>query len=363
MKKRRKYFVVLLLYVCIVALLGRTRERTIDKISIIHVFGFDQAENGDIIGTALIPEYTKNKAGTQIEYLEERAPSSALVISKMGTHTSTPIEIAKTRVLVFGKSYAEAGIQSMVERFIITPQIGTNIQIAVSTQSAREALNKFRKQESLTLLEQIEHNMLKQNLPNMNLHIFLNHFYGEGMDAFVPMITLDEKDTIKVDGVGVFKNDQFKLHLNPKQTTLFSILKDYRSQAAISMYLGEHKSNEIITVRAFRSKTNWDWDQKKKELNLNLRLKWTIIQHPNRFNLGKKKDIIEIKKIITKNIENGIEDLLTTLKENEVDPLGLGNIVRSMDRTWEKESFYKQYPTLPINVNVDLEIIHSGLES
>jgi hypothetical protein len=55
-------------------------------------------------------------------------------------------------------------------------------------------------------------------------------------------------------------------------------------------------------------------------------------------------------------------DLLAAFKENEVDPLGIGNIVRTKDRTWEEESFYEQYPTLPIHVNVNIQIIHSGLE-
>ena len=71
----------------------------------------------------------------------------------------------------------------------------------------------------------------------------------------------------------------------------------------------------------------------------------------------------KIKKIIVEKINEGINNLLETFKENEVDPLGIGNIVRSKDKTWEKDAFYELYPTLPINVNVDLQIIHSGLES
>jgi spore germination protein len=362
MKTWRKHHVLFIFLVCIVSLFGCTRTRIIDKISIVHVFGFDQADNGELRGTVLIPDYTISKDSDQIQYLEEQAPTGVLFVPKLAKHTSTPVELAKIRVLIFGKSYAEAGIQDMVERFILTPQLGTNIQIAVSTHSAKETLNTFKKEKSLTLAERIQHNMQGQDLPNMNLHVFLNRFYGEGMDAYVPMLTINEKDRVQIEGIGIFKDNKLKLHLNPEQTILFSLVEDDRTQATYKLGLDEKDRKENITVRAFRSKSNWDWDQKREELNLRLLLQMTLTQYPARFSVEKAEDIREIRKLIEEKLENEIGDLLATFKENKVDPLGIGNIVRSKDRNWEKESFYEQYPTLPIQVNVKLQIIHSGLE-
>lgn len=57
-----------------------------------------------------------------------------------------------------------------------------------------------------------------------------------------------------------------------------------------------------------------------------------------------------------------MEGLLATLKENEVDPVGIGNIVRSKEKVWNERSFYERYPTLPIQVEVQIEVIHSGLD-
>lgn len=363
MNLSRKFQMLLLSTICMVILFGCSRTRIIDKISIIHVFGFDQAKNSEIIGTALSPEYTKRKDSSQIKYIEEQAITPGLILPKMAAQTSTPVEIAKIRVLVFGKDLAESGIRRMVDRFVITPQLGTHIQITVSTHSARETLRTFKKEKSLTLAERIEHNMISQNLPKMNLHYFLNNFYGEGTDAYVPMLTIDEKHTIKIDGIGVFKDDKFKLHLSQEQTFLFSILKDYRNQATFKIDFNEKESKEYLTVRAFRSTPKWKWDPDHEQLNLRLNLAWTLVQHPDRFNAGNPKDVKELKKIIVGKLENGLVELFNTLKENEVDPIGIGNIVRSQDRTWEKESFYKKYPTLPIKVDVNFQIIHTGLDN
>lgn len=346
-----------------IVLFGCTRTRIVDKISIVHGFGFDQSDDESLIGSALFPDYTKSSDGDQIRYLEERAPTTSLLVSKMAAHTDTPVELAKIRVLLVGKDYAEAGILDTVERLILTPQLGTNIQIAVSTDSARETMKTFKKEKSFTLAERIQHNIRGQALPKMNLHIFLNHFYGEGMDAYVPMLTIDNKDQLQVDGVGVFKDDKLKLHLNSEQSVLFSFIKDYETEALYQIKQGDEKDRrEILIVQSFRSKKSWDWDQKREELNLHLRLEASLVQYPDRFDVENMKDLREIRKLAVEKIEKGIVDLLATFQENEVDPIGIGNIVRSKDKMWEEKSFYEKYPTLPIHVNVEVEIINSGLE-
>ncbi|WP_147535764.1 Ger(x)C family spore germination protein [Bacillus marasmi] len=364
MRKWRKLSKVLYLFIiCIVVLFGCSRTRIIDKISIIHVFGFDQAEDGQIIGTALTPEYTKSKDSSQINYLQEKAETTALILPKMAAQTSTPVEIAKIRVIIFGNELAKQGIQKMVDRFIVTPQLGTHIQIAVSTRSARETMKIFKQEKSLTLAERLEHNMIGQNLPKMTLHRFLNNFYGEGMDAYVPMLTINEKYKVTIDGIGVFKDDKLKLHLNPEQTFLFSILQDFRNQGTFKIDFDDKEAKEFLTVRAFRSMPDWKWDQNMQELLLNLKLEWTLVQYPKRFNVGNPEDVRNMKKIINEKLEEKLADLMETFKKNEVDPIGIGNIVRSQDRTWNEDSFYKQYPNLPIKVKVDFQIIHTGLDS
>src|SRR5690606_18597307 len=225
----------------------------------------------------------------------------------------------------------------------------------MSTHSARETLNMFKKEKTLTLAERLEHNMQGQYLPTMNLHVFLNHLYGEVMDALLQMFMIDENDTIKIGGLGVFRGDKFQLSLTQDQSLLFSVLEDKQTKATFTFDMEHEKGKEYIAARGFRSISKWDWDQKEKQLFLNLHLEWTLTQYPQRFNIEKTEDVTKIKKIIVEKLEQELNELFTLFKENEVDPRGIGSIVRSQDRTWEKESFYELYPTLPIHLNVDLQ--------
>ncbi|MEH7225517.1 Ger(x)C family spore germination protein [Bacillus sp. JJ1566] len=359
---RRKNLLFVLLFVCLVSLVGCSRMKIVDKLSIVHVFGFDIDDNGKVVGTALYPEYTKGKGSNEIHYLQEKTNTVALLAPRMATHTSTPVELAKIRVLVIGNEYAKAGIGDVVERLLVQPQIATNIQIAVSTHSANETLNTLKKQGELTLADQLKQNMTGQLLPMMNLHVFLNHFYGQGMDSYVPMLSIDENDRLEVDKVGIFRDDKLKLHLNAKETFIFSVLEDFRTQATYEINLDGNNRKEVILIRAFRNKRDWEWVKNEEQLNLTLNLIWTITQRPIRYNLENPDDIEALKKLIVKNVKKEIDDLLNKFKEEGVDPLGIGNIVRSQDRDWDEASFYEKYPSIPVNIEMNLEIIHSGLQ-
>ncbi|WP_423801243.1 Ger(x)C family spore germination protein [Neobacillus sp. SAB-20_R2A] len=361
MKKWKTLFLVIL---CFVLLIGCARMNIIDQLSIVHVYGFDVSKDGQLVGTVLYPNYTKSRGNPNIQYLTEHAPPNSVIYEKMDKYTSTPIKLSKIRVLVFSKKYAKTNISDIIKRFITTPELGTNIQIVVSEKSAQEILKAIKEGEDLTLADRLKQNMLTQNLPDMNLHVFLNHFFGEGMDAYVPIVSLNRNNGIDVGGVGIFKGDKFKLQLNEEQSFFFSILETVKTQGWHRFKVDDNGQRGIIIVRGFRSKKNWDLINKQNnpELNLTMNLEWTVFKYPDWLDLSNDTDLKRLKTMIEEEVKKKVEQLLTTFKENKVDPLGIGNIVRARDKNWEETAFYKKYPNLPIHVKVNLEIIHTGLE-
>src|SRR5690606_2492087 len=139
--------------------------------------------------------------------------------------------------------------------------------------------------------------------------------------------------------------------------------EDERTQGAYELALDEESRKDVIIAQGFRSKSKWARVKEEQQLNLTFHLTWSIMHHPDRLNFEDPQALETIKRLSKNNISKDIEELLNTFKEDGVDPLGIGNIVRSQDRNWDQKSFYdQQYPSLPININLDLEIIHSGLQ-
>jgi spore germination protein len=362
--RSRKNYLFLACLLCL-SLAGCTRANIIDQLTIIHVYGFDLDEKGYTVNTALYPQHTKSRGDESIQLLSEKAPYGSLIPQRMDKLTSTPTKISKIRVLVLGRKFAEAGITNQVKRFITTPQLGTNIQIVVSEGTAAEALKTLKKRGELTLMDQIRHNMEHRGMPNMNLHIFLNHFFGEGLDAYTPIVSV-HKHGLKVDGLALFKDDKFKYSLKEKQTFIFTVLQNVRQQGTYKIEVKEKGKKDTIIVSGYKSRKNWDFvgTHQHPRLKLTLNLVWTANQYPEWMDVSKPEDLDKLKKIIEKDIKKETEKLLTTLEKHEVDPLGIGNIVRSRDRKWDEKTFYeKKYPNLPIEVTVHAKIIHTGLES
>jgi spore germination protein len=328
------------------------------------VIGLDKQEN-QLVATALYPNYTKGKETDNIQLLKEKASEGNLFYQKLDKHTDTPVKFAKIRVIVLGKKYAEAGIEDMVERFIINPELGTRIQIVLSEQSAEETLNEFSKGDALNLLDIIQHNTTRQYLPETNLHFFLNQYYGQGMDAFVPVIALNGQKKIMVKGIGIFNGDKLKLLLNEEQTFLFSVLKDKRLEGSLKMDIEHQGKRGTVIARSYKNSQKWEWKQSnlnQPELNLTLKLQWTVSQYPDWIKLSSEKDNKLLRKMIKDDVKKKVEEIFSTLKENKVDPIGIGNIARSQSRHWNQKEFYEMYPSLPINIDVKLEIINAGLD-
>jgi spore germination protein len=353
-----------LISICVASLLGCTRTRVIDKLSLIHVIGLDKEEE-QLVATALYPNYTKGKETDNIQLLKEKAIAGNLFYQKLDKHTDTPVKFAKIRVILLGKKYAESGIDDMVERFIINPELGTRIQLAVSEQSAKKTLEEFSKGDALNLLDIIQHNMTRQYIPETNLHFFLNQYYGQGVDAFVPVVALDEQKKLMVKGIGIFRDDKLKLMLDEEQTFFFTTLKDKRLEGSLKMDIEHNGKKGIVIVRGYKNSQKWEWkksNMNQHELDLSLKLQWTVSQYPDWIKLSSAKDNELLRKFIIVEVKKKVENLLMTLKENKVDPIGIGNLVRSQTSHWNEKEFYEMYPNLPINVDVQLEIINAGLD-
>lgn len=350
-------------FIIVFFLSGCARTNIIDKIIMITVFGFDLAEDGQILGSALYPDYTQSKGDDKIGFLEEKAHSPVLIIPKMSEHTSGPVKISKIRVIIFGREIAEKGISELVERLIMEPELSTNIQVAVAEKSANELIKTFRKEKSLTLQERLRHNIQSRKLPEINLHYFLNAFFGEGMDAYIPMIDVDKREKVHITGLAIFKDDKLELTLNRNQTLIFNLLKDRRIPTVLEISPNENANiKDIIFTEIFNMRKKWKWNPKEERLTLNFTLQLFLTQYPNKFNSNNINDIKKLEAYIKKQLQKEMEDLLTLFKKHGVDPIGIGNICRSQDRNWNKEEFYTIYPHLPIDIHLKVEVIHSGLE-
>jgi spore germination protein len=61
------------------------------------------------------------------------------------------------------------------------------------------------------------------------------------------------------------------------------------------------------------------------------------------------------------DIKEQAEIMIKKFQVLKVDPLGLGEQVRSRTRNWDEKKWNNMYPTIHVKVKLDVEIIESGV--
>lgn len=73
------------------------------------------------------------------------------------------------------------------------------------------------------------------------------------------------------------------------------------------------------------------------------------------------KDLTKIKELGIQQFEEQMQTLVNRFQQRGIDPIGLGDVASSKIRHLNMEQWHDTYPSLDIDVNVDLTVIGSGI--
>ncbi|RHW41697.1 Ger(x)C family spore germination protein [Neobacillus notoginsengisoli] len=360
---KQKFWIVLIFMALLFS--GCARTKIVDQLSILHTIGYDRDEAGQFRGTFLYPDYTQGKNKDSIQIRKARGKTSSMMTARSNEQTKKPIELSKTQVFVFGEDFAKQGIGHIIDTVFNNPIISTDIQTAVVKPSAREFLEQVQKKGSLTLSETIEQNFTTQSLPRTSLHLFLNDFYGQGRDPYMPILEMGTEANEYVKGLAVFKDDKLKLTLDSYQTFLFGLLDRFNHQGVSEVPIQKGKKKGIFILRIMKEKPEWRNIQGGSSPRIDLLLNVFVIirEYPEWINLHDEKDIHLLEHAIEITLKQDIGKLLDTFKEYGVDPIGIGDKIRGRDRRWNEQRFYRvEYKKLKSNIDISTTIIQAGIK-
>jgi spore germination protein len=355
-----KHSSIFLIIIILTLIPGCERTKIIDKLSIVHTLGYD-TKDGNMGATVLYPDYTQSKNKQDIQIRNVEGATSSELLAHSNQQTQNPIELSKTIVIVFGEGFAKKGVGHIIRTVFNNPTIGTSVQTAVVKPNAKEFLKKVKENGTLSIAETITQNYRTLSMPQTDLHIFLNNYYGAGKDPYMPVLSHGTEKSVKIEGLAIFKDDQYKLHLKEGQYGIFALLDPFKHQVLFEIPIKKGEKKGIIGVRELKNKPSWKvTDDHSIKVKLNLKVK--IREYPGWLKLNHESDIKLIKTAIEKKLKSEIIELVQLFKENGVDPLGLGDLIRSHDRAWDEDEFYKnEYKQLKVEPDITLTIIQAGI--
>ncbi|AZN41313.1 Ger(x)C family spore germination protein [Paenibacillus albus] len=343
-----------LLCTCLVT--GCAQEHIVDRINILQSMGVDM--DGETIKlSASFPKYIKG-AGNQSPITAESNVMYG-IFTALTAKSTQPVQMGQMRTLVISEQFARKASTSLAE--VINREIikSSNATIIMTKQSANTIIALSSKKEPYYLSELIEQNMLHGKTPRTNYHTYVNQYYGEGQDVYLPVIN-EQDGVLSMNGVAVYKGDQIKLWLNSDEGLYLKLLKDKTLTGEYDFTAGPKAMYSLVILHG-KSKISL---RQNKRVRISLKLSVQLREIPENATLQKQAGMNRVRKEVEAELTKQIKLTLTRLQKSGADPVGFGEQYRRRHKSFNEGEFYaKIYPKLDFDVATKIIILNSGVGS
>ncbi|NQX58509.1 Ger(x)C family spore germination protein [Paenibacillus qinlingensis] len=348
-----KYLILLFCFV----LFGCAKEQIVDRIKLIQSIGFDlQEDTFKVSGTYYA---YNNKVGLSL--MNGEAKSFNEVLTLFTAQSDHPIAIGQLRTMMISDTMARRGISNLATTIIRDPLMSNNAILVLTNEHASDVLSETLKHPPSYLSNLIKQNMESGNTPVTNGHLFLDQYFGEGQDVYLPILFMNPQGILQMDGVGVFHHDKLKLTLSSKEGLLIKLLKDDRTNVMTSTYnfIDDQNKRTSFKIMNAKRKVSVQNNTAKISLQLNIELR----DYPAASNaFENKKDMLELKKQFENHLTNDIKITLENFQKNRVDPIGFGHLTEIHQRNWNEEDFNDHiYSAMKFDVQTEINILFLGV--
>ncbi|NQX66451.1 Ger(x)C family spore germination protein [Paenibacillus alba] len=351
----------LLLTTCLL-LTACVRQQIIDRITLFIVCSFDAATNDQIEFTIAAPKVKSKKPDSISNQLLSKVANTSVDIKEtMDFQLTRPTSPGRLSVMLFGKDLAAKGLAKELDVALRDAQASRRMYLAVVDGEAKNMLQadfSSDEEKGMFLFNLLDSNMRSGVLPKQNLHEFEYSLSGKGMDPFLPLLKL-EHDQVMISGLALFKDDKYVQSINEKEMRLMKLLQSNTKLGSCEVKLDD---GSYVTVRNTSSKVRYrvSKDEKSESVTINLNLKGEINESRTVFSPSQELQLIK-KSLENELTTSGIQ-LIHLFKKEGIDPLGLGDFVRSQTRNWNEDEWEEQYPTLNVRLNVTVIIKEMGIK-
>lgn len=358
---------LLIISLCLIStFLSGCGFKDIDKRVFISAIGIDPSENGEgfkvTLKIALPIGSVKDASGAKYAYFSKEGETIGESLRTLETHTDKVLEFGHMKAIVIHEKLLADGVKEYMDYFTRRGDIQLIAYIIAARPTAEDVLKTEPSTEAASTVSLF--NFFDQTgtespfITTAFLFQFRRDYYGKGIDSFIPLMeTNEEKTELRV-------NKAIVTGLNDKFLVLSSIQTKYYN-----------------TV--FNEKSGFDYKVKSEDLVLmlnidNIHTSYKIITDGNEpvsikvdvkmiGIIGQSNKILSIdklddyNKISSKTIEKKLLDFLKLLQEEKLDPgFGLRYRATRLNEEGLFEKWKEAYPSLPIDLNVDVQLKSTG---
>jgi Ger(x)C family germination protein len=367
---KSKRFYMLLCMIFSVGCSGCQQKVNLEDTTIILMLGVDINDEGHLVLYSSSPVFDEEVPDNNEEY-SVIAPSIREARGEFDSILSGITSKGKLQILLIGKKVLENDkwIQ-LLDPLYRDATSSINCKVLTVDENVEDIMfmnpsDKIRL--SLHLTKLMETGDLRHITEIKTIQDLQIDYLSKAKSAYLPTISLKE-NKIMLNGFSMLGFDgTYILNLNQYEGQLLQILRDQRiEQLILTTTLKESEKpfqSQLISynVDEVKRSIHVNYQHGRFTFDLAYRLPITIYEA---FELDIPKHRKKIEEDIEKALNDHMNRLLTTFKEKQIDPIGLGEYARAYKYDyWKnvKDQWGEEFSRSDINLTIEVDIHNDGL--
>ncbi|GMQ56359.1 Ger(x)C family spore germination protein [Vallitalea sediminicola] len=382
---RNKMILILCIILQVSLLSGCWSKRELDDITILSGIGVDNLDDNKLLLTMQVILHREMKIESQSgKRGAERPTQNVEVIGNSLIDANRNFLLQTGRrgywshisVIVIGEEFAKKGISSILDVLERDNEIRQRTLILVAKGNAKDILMA----ETIDL-EVIQAYNIKDMLKNSHdvgksVKVDLRNYFlmssEKNNSSFIPGIntiqTTENTSNLELNDTGIFKEDKLVGWFNETETRGLLWVLDEINGCMTEFNYPDEKYDPVI-IEVLRSRTRAEpviVNNVLEKMVLNVSAQGKIAQSNEYVDITKGEGINEIEKHTESVIKNKMEECIKKGKEFNVDIFEFGEAVyKKNPKLWKviEEYWEDVFVSIPVEINVDMEIKRTGLIS
>lgn len=354
------------------SLCGCLPTSIVDDILIIEGEGYDYIGNGNIIGTITMPNFEQSgNQGSQgaglpttasmIRYLSGKTYNGKSLADKFQAEGQKVVRPGKIRLILFNKRLAKYGLSRELAFRNRDPDTPRDMTIAVVDGSCKELMTATNYQTQIPVARYVQDMIIQNNeqdYPDTDMASFLYSYYGPYMDPFMPIIK-KSGDHLEMRGLALFKHDKYAMSIKDDQVFLFKMLYQSFDQG---VYDFQYAPGKHVVLRNVRTTIHYqvkDGNSSSPDIIAYTKVLGQVRQASPEAISKFSAPSMSIR--LEKHLQNRADRLVQQFQKKGIDPLQLGEQVRSFTYHFDGKTWKERYPHAHFHSRVDVNIVQTGI--
>lgn len=366
MKKK----IIILIIISLFFTLGCSYKE-INDLAIVSAIGIDYKDNNYVVSVQVMNLQKETNDATTESSILYSASGKTILEALKNIHLKYPntLYLGHSELLIIGQSIIlNNNINKIFDFFLREPQARTDCLVIVSDKNdAIDLINPkdennegtFPSKDLITTIENSKE--ITGYTITQTLEEFIINYYEEGLDTVLTNVVIDNSDNqikTKLTGLVAFKNNNYVGRLSENNSFIYNTINNNYKRGSIDI---PYKNNLLGIELKPNSKINVSIKNNKIIYDINVTLEGVVTELHTNIDFNADKDYKMLEDATNEYIKEEIKSLIDYCKNNNVDILGLKNLLYKYEyKEYKKYKDSDIYNISKININVDSNIYRYG---